>query len=594
MRWAGWGRPSRLLVLALLCVPISCERKQPQKEAAKPIPPFEVPQVDLAKVPPKFRYTLLAAQQNARGGPDRPELVAELASLYYVHGFPTEAVACFEHLTRLEPQNMAWWYDLGQACEADRKTQRAAEAYEQVIRLNPAYEVAYMRLASLLAASKPDRAMELYRQAVERNPRNPLAHRALGELQAARGQTQAAIESLQRAVQVAPNYAEAHGLLADLLEQNGQAARAAEHRRRQSEKSIQPVLADPERMRLLRRGQDFDIILQDIVTLSQHNQLEEIERLLTMAATLDEDDPRFRAARGNVRAMQQRYEEALADLQVAVKINPDMIATKRNLARVQVQLARTEEAIQTLQEILEARPDDVDVQKELAALRESVETPEDRIIDLQRAHEARPTDGGIVRELASLLAERGQFEQGTALLREYLETDPDDPRARFLLGALLSNAGELDQARVEWRRILATRPKFVDAYTALAATSIAAGEYAAAEQTLRDGLREMPDSAPLGIALARLLATCPDESRRNPQEAVELAEPINVATPGQNIGYLDTLAAAYAAAGRFAQAVEKQKLVLRLATEAKLDDALPELRARLELYQAGKPYFESP
>jgi hypothetical protein len=57
-------------------------------------------------------------------------------------------------------------------------------------------------------------------------------------------------------------------------------------------------------------------------------------------------------------------------------------------------------------------------------------------------------------------------------------------------------------------------------------------------------------------------------------------------------GTLDTLAAAYADAGRFADAVTAARKAEELALAAGLKDLAADIHKRLLLYQAGKPYRE--
>ena len=92
--------------------------------------------------------------------------------------------------------------------------------------------------------------------------------------------------------------------------------------------------------------------------------------------------------------------------------------------------------------------------------------------------------------------------------------------------------------------------------------------------------------------LAWLLATCPQDELRNGQEAVVQAQKACELTEWNSAGYIDTLAAAYAEAGVFDDAVENQLEALKDVNflETHGDGA----RARLELYKAGKPYRESP
>ena len=55
---------------------------------------------------------------------------------------------------------------------------------------------------------------------------------------------------------------------------------------------------------------------------------------------------------------------------------------------------------------------------------------------------------------------------------------------------------------------------------------------------------------------------------------------------------LDVLAAAFAAAGRFDQAVTTAENALTLATAAK-DDRTGQIRQRLELYRQRRPFLQS-
>jgi hypothetical protein len=61
---------------------------------------------------------------------------------------------------------------------------------------------------------------------------------------------------------------------------------------------------------------------------------------------------------------------------------------------------------------------------------------------------------------------------------------------------------------------------------------------------------------------------------------------------GKSPEILDTLAAAYAEAGRFPEAVATAEKAEQLATTAGSKKPAGENRQRLELYRAGKPYHD--
>jgi len=91
--------------------------------------------------------------------------------------------------------------------------------------------------------------------------------------------------------------------------------------------------------------------------------------------------------------------------------------------------------------------------------------------------------------------------------------------------------------------------------------------------------------------LAWALATCPDPAVRNPAEAIQLAERARASAP-RSPSYLDTLAAAYAAAGRFPDAVAAARQAVALAEAAGPTDAAARFRLRFDLYRTNQPFHE--
>lgn len=88
---------------------------------------------------------------------------------------------------------------------------------------------------------------------------------------------------------------------------------------------------------------------------------------------------------------------------------------------------------------------------------------------------------------------------------------------------------------------------------------------------------------------AWLLATSPFDTVRNGPQAVTLA--LQAVDRNRSPSYLDTLAAAYAEAGRFDKAISIQREALSLVAED--DPALAaELRSHLTAFEAGEPWRE--
>ena len=105
--------------------------------------------------------------------------------------------------------------------------------------------------------------------------------------------------------------------------------------------------------------------------------------------------------------------------------------------------------------------------------------------------------------------------------------------------------------------------------------------------TLRD------DNAQALAGIAWIRATAADESLRDSNQAIALAERAAAATERRNLSVLDALAAAYASAGRFEDAVSTVESGINLATAAGLDAAATQFRERLLLYRRHQPYRQS-
>ena len=90
-------------------------------------------------------------------------------------------------------------------------------------------------------------------------------------------------------------------------------------------------------------------------------------------------------------------------------------------------------------------------------------------------------------------------------------------------------------------------------------------------------------------SLAWLRATCPETGTRDGKEAVKLAIKACELSNWTYWGYIDTLAAAYAEAGDFKDAVKYQKEALKMVEKS---TGHPELQRRLALYEQKQPYRE--
>ena len=163
----------------------------------------------------------------------------------------------------------------------------------------------------------------------------------------------------------------------------------------------------------------------------------------------------------------------------------------------------------------------------------------------------------------------GRFEEALQHYSEAARLSPDDPRPRYFMGKLHLKRKQSAQALADFR----------------------------------DALRVAPDDIRVLAWTARVLASDMDPNLRDGRQAIALADHANKLTGGSDPFVLDTLAMAYAEAGRFTEAAQVLEQAIRLTVDlgasgnkSETQDKLPlyqsEMQERLRLYQSKQPYRE--
>ncbi len=246
-------------------------------------------------------------------------------------------------------------------------------------------------------------------------------------------------------------------------------------------------------------------------------------------------------------------ERALLWYQRALEVAPENPAAHFNAGEVLLSLEREEEARAHLEHA--ARLEPAYAASSFAKLGEYHAAHGDlagALELLERARGIDPLDSTVAYDLGLVLRQLGRLDEAEAAYREALKLEPRHADARNNLGFLLANTGRPEEARQEYERALALDPDFVRARVNLA-------RLFATDERMRDGR----------AALVHARA------------AFELAR--------DDVSVLETLAAAHAANGDYAEALRvAQELKARMdaqgdrAGAARLEEALAK-------YRAGKP-----
>ncbi len=214
----------------------------------------------------------------------------------------------------------------------------------------------------------------------------------------------------------------------------------------------------------------------------------------------------------------------------------------------------------------------------------------------RKAMDLDPRLEDVPHNLAGTLLALGRPEQAIAAYQRNLEQNPDDPLVHGNLAKILRAEGETEQAALHYRRALALDAGYTEARLELsglelerAAWLAQRGDEAAALEHYQGALTLQPDTPAALWASAWILATHPDANLRRPAEALALAERAAGLSARRTPAMLETLAAAYASAGRFEQALVTAREAAALYA-AEGQPTARRLADSLARYERGEPY----
>jgi len=217
---------------------------------------------------------------------------------------------------------------------------------------------------------------------------------------------------------------------------------------------------------------------------------------------------------------------------------------------------------------------------------------DDAMNHFEESLKLNPRNASAHLNLGRLLATRRQFAQAEPHFREAIELKPQDVETRVAYASALTEAGETERAIALLEASLLAKPTF-DAQMQLAALYRAAGKTREAIAQSREALKLKPDQPEALNNLAWLLATSGDDSLRNGKEAVQFAERACQITKFERAQMVGTLAAAYAEASRFDDAINTARKAIDLANDAGDLQFANANRQLLQLYQSHRAHHEA-
>ncbi len=370
-------------------------------------------------------------------------------------------------------------------------------------------------------------------------PNAPLVRNMMGlELQS-QGKLDQAISQYRHALQYKPSYVEAHNNLGIALQLQGENDEAIKHFRQAIQ--INPRYAEA----YYNMG----------ITFRAQGRLDQAINCYRQALQLKPNHFEAHNNLGNALQSRGKFDEAIKHFRQALQIKPDLAEVHFNLGLALKTQGKLDEAIKYFRQALQLNP------------------------DLAKAH----------NNLGIALQSRGRLDEAIRHFRQALQIKPDFAEVHYNLGIALKSQGEFDDAIKHLRQALQVKPDLTEAHNNLALALTMTGQLDKALEHFREAVRLKPDYLEPLNRMARILAMHPDPKRRDPGQAIEIAKRAVELTGHKDAAILETLAAAYAAAGQFDQAVKTVEAALSLATAAEADELADHIRKKIQIYRQAKP-----
>jgi tetratricopeptide (TPR) repeat protein len=277
---------------------------------------------------------------------------------------------------------------------------------------------------------------------------------------------------------------------------------------------------------------------------------------------------------------------------VTLARNPDCWMARNNLGFILTQKGEVDEAMAQFQKALEINPKDPPSWNNVGNVLLHWGKVDEAIPYFQKALQVNPDYVEARNNLGSALLQKGKVDEAMAQFQKALQIDPDFVEAYGNLGNAMLQEGKADEAIAYYQKALKLSPRNPNLYNNLGNALSRQGQFEQAIAHYQAAIKLAPNNPSFLNNLAWLLATCPEARVRNGQQAVQLAERVCQLTDYEQPQLICTLAVAYAETGRFEDAAATSERARELAQAAGQQALALQSQKLLQLFKAHQPYRE--
>jgi tetratricopeptide (TPR) repeat protein len=341
----------------------------------------------------------------------------------------------------------------------------------------------------------------------------------------------------------------------------------------------------PRRRALLAALAVAALAALSVATFRQAATWRTSETLFRQALSSTRDNAVAHINLGLALARSGRAAEGALHAREALRIAPGHANAHALLAELRALEGRHDEALAAYRRALALRPGTVRWHVAIGRSLRALGRSERALAELEVAHSLAPGDPHVHAELGLTLFEARRVAEALAHWDEALRLDPGLPEVHGYRGVALLERGDAVGALAGLERAAAARPDTALWHARLGGALAALGREREATAAYERALAlDAQDMAALNN-LAWILAASSEPGLRDPARAVVLARRAASGSGAASPDVLDTLAVAYAAAGRPSEAVGTAERALALAEAQGRAGLAAELRARLVVYR---------
>jgi tetratricopeptide (TPR) repeat protein len=403
---------------------------------AVPLPPLSLLEAAVADHIRTAAGPLEASAPAPRSNRQLADTYGELAEVLHAYEFFDSAEAAYVNATRVAG-DVKWRYLLGYLFQQTGRFEKAAEAFEQVRRLDPARREASIRLGDVyLQLNRLREARERFDEVLEVFP--ALARNGLGEVALRERRFGEAVQHFEAVLDRAPSATSVHYSLAMAYRGLGQADRARDHLQRRGHRTLR--LGDPfvDALQRLVRG-ERTLVMQGRRAY-EAGQFPEAAEAFGRAVRAAPGSATARVNLGLTLARLGKAADAASHLDAALRLEPENVEARAALGIVLADQGRDADSLEHLRRAFEQRPQDLNVRGALVRVLIRSRRIDDAIAVLERVRSLDPDDEETIVSLSILLAERQRFREAVTRLDEANRRFPERSSTATTLARLLASS----------------------------------------------------------------------------------------------------------------------------------------------------------